>query len=70
MSPVSARRTISSCADPQDGRDLAMPIEIVGVPTVRADNGLALSSRNGYLTAEELAQAPQLPPPCAGSANR
>ncbi|WKE66306.1 pantoate--beta-alanine ligase [Gallaecimonas kandeliae] len=40
--------------------DLAMPVDIVGVPTVRADSGLALSSRNGYLTAEELAKAPAL----------
>lgn len=38
--------------------DMAMPIEIVGVPTVRAEDGLALSSRNGYLTAAERAIAP------------
>lgn len=41
-------------------RDMAMPIEIIGVPTVRAEDGLALSSRNGYLTAEERVKAPAL----------
>ncbi len=40
--------------------DMAMPIQIVGVPTVRAEDGLALSSRNGYLTAAERALAPEL----------
>ncbi|MGY4027133.1 pantoate--beta-alanine ligase [Aeromonas rivuli] len=40
--------------------DMAMPIEIIGVPTVRAEDGLALSSRNGYLNAEQRALAPEL----------
>lgn len=40
--------------------DLCMPIQIVGVETARATDGLALSSRNGYLTAEERALAPAL----------
>lgn len=41
-------------------RDLAYPIEVVGVDTVRSEEGLALSSRNGYLTAAQLKKAPTL----------
>lgn len=40
--------------------DLSMPIDIIPVDTVREDSGLALSSRNGYLTAEQLKIAPAL----------
>lgn len=40
--------------------DLNMPIEIVPVDTGRAEDGLALSSRNGYLSAVERAEAPRL----------
>jgi pantoate--beta-alanine ligase len=42
-------------------RQLALPIEIVAGETARADDGLALSSRNGYLTAPERAEAVALP---------
>lgn len=40
--------------------DLHLPVEVHGVPIVRADDGLALSSRNGYLNADERARAPAL----------
>jgi len=41
-------------------RDLGLPVEIVICPTVRESNGLALSSRNRYLTDHERLQAPAL----------
>jgi pantoate--beta-alanine ligase len=40
--------------------DLCMPISIVGVATVREADGLAMSSRNGYLSPAERAVAPRL----------
>jgi pantoate--beta-alanine ligase len=41
-------------------RQFALPIDIVAGETTRADDGLALSSRNGYLSADERAEAVQL----------
>jgi pantoate--beta-alanine ligase len=41
-------------------RQLALPVRIVAGQTVRATDGLALSSRNGYLSAAERAEAPRL----------
>ena len=44
----------------QMARDLAIPTEVIACPTVREPDGLALSSRNVHLTAEERAAAPVL----------
>ncbi|MBB5392111.1 MULTISPECIES: pantoate--beta-alanine ligase [unclassified Herbaspirillum] len=41
-------------------RQFALPTEIIGAETYRAEDGLALSSRNGYLSADERAEAPLL----------
>lgn len=41
-------------------RDLNIPVEVVGIETVREESGLAMSSRNGYLTAEEKIVAARL----------
>ena len=38
--------------------DLSLPVEVVGCPTVREDDGLAMSSRNAYLSEAERAAAP------------
>ncbi len=42
-------------------RDLDIPVEVVGAPTVREHDGLAMSSRNVYLSEDERARAKQFP---------
>lgn len=44
----------------QMAKDLDLPVKVIGVPTVREPDGLALSSRNVYLSATERAVAPML----------
>ena len=50
-------------------RDLNLPVQIFGEPTVRAADGLALSSRNGYLDEQQRAAAPAIYRTCGSSAN-
>jgi pantoate--beta-alanine ligase len=44
----------------QMAKQFALPVEIIPGETIRAEDGLALSSRNGYLSTEERAEAPEL----------
>ena len=44
----------------QMAKQFALPVDIIPGETIRAEDGLALSSRNGYLSADERAQAPEL----------
>ena len=69
--PTSARRTSSSW--PWSGAwrpTCRCPVEVVGCPTVREPDGLALSSRNVYLDADERAAAPVLHRALPGRAPR
>ena len=54
----------------QMARDLDLPLKVIGVPTLRESDGLALSSRNVYLSSAERAVAPMLYKVLRGSANR
>jgi len=44
----------------QMAKQFALPVDIIPGETIRADDGLALSSRNGYLSTEERTEAPEL----------
>src|SRR5262249_475504 len=54
----------------QMAKDLDLPVKIIGVPTVREPDGLALSSRNAYLSAAERTVAPMLHRVLKSCANR
>ena len=54
----------------QMAKDLDLPVRVIGVPTVREPDGLALSSRNVYLSAAERAVAPMLYKVLKGCASR
>jgi pantoate--beta-alanine ligase len=41
-------------------RDLSLPVKVIAAPTLRADDGVALSSRNQYLSADERTLAPRI----------
>ena len=49
-------------------RDLDIPVSIVGIPTVREADGLAMSSRNRFLSAEDRRRAAELPAALLGAA--
>ncbi|HEY6482054.1 MAG TPA: pantoate--beta-alanine ligase [Steroidobacteraceae bacterium] len=50
--------------------DMCIPVQIVGAPTVRDTDGLAMSSRNQYLTAQERSLAPQIHAGLSAAAHR
>ena len=54
----------------QMAKDLDLPVKVIGVPTVREPDGLALSSRNVYLSPAERAVAPMLYKVLKGCASR
>ena len=54
----------------RDAKDLDLPAKVIGVPTVREPDGLALSSRNLYLSSAERAVAPMLYKVLKGCASR
>jgi pantoate--beta-alanine ligase len=54
----------------QMAKDLDLPLKVIGVPTVREPDGLALSSRNVYLSSAERAVAPMLYKVLKGCARR
>jgi len=58
------------CVITQMAKDLDLPLKVIGVSTVRENDGLALSSRNAYLTPAERAVAPTLQRVLKASAKR